>query len=66
MRLFLHALFKFKTQRKWLEEHPEIMGLLEWEQVPHRTTFSRRYKAIYPVLQAFILFVVGQSHTKFN
>jgi hypothetical protein len=58
--LHFRRIFKFKTQRKWLEEHPEIMGLLEWEQVPHRTTFSRRYKALYPVLQAFILFV-GQE-----
>lgn len=58
--LQFRRIFKFKAQRTWLEEHPEVVELLNWEQVPHRTTFSRRYKSLYATLQAFILFV-GQE-----
>lgn len=55
--LHFRRIFKFKAQRAWLVEHPKIVKQLKWEEVPHRTTFSRRYKALYPTLQAFILFV---------
>lgn len=58
--LQFRRIFKFQAQRKWLEEHPEVVELLKWEQVPHRTTFSRRYKSLYATLQDFILFV-GQE-----
>src|SRR3970282_1287608 len=30
---------------------------LGFEQIPVRTTLSRRYKTLYPILQAFIAFV---------
>lgn len=50
----------FKTQKRWLDTHPEIIHILEWERVPHRTTFSRRYKNLYDVLQSFSQFV-GQD-----
>jgi hypothetical protein len=50
-------IFKFKAQKRWLEEHPEMLSLLKWPCVPNRTTFSRRYKALGPVLEAFVLFV---------
>ena len=49
--------YQFKGQRAWLEQHPEILALLGWEQVPHRTTFSRRYKALACVLQAFVAYL---------
>lgn len=58
--LHFRRIFKFKAQKRWLDEHPEILSLLKWECVPHRTTFSRRYKALYPVLASFIAFV-GQA-----
>lgn len=58
--LQFRRIFKFKAQRVWLEEHPEIVEMLHWEQIPHRTTFSRRYKSLYATLQAFILFI-GQE-----
>lgn len=50
-------IFKFKAQRRWLEEHPEMLALLQWPRVPHRTTFSRRYKALGSVIEAFVVFV---------
>ena len=54
-------IYKFKAQKRWLEEHLEMLDLLQWKQIPHRTTFSRRYKALAPVLDRFILFV-GESN----
>jgi hypothetical protein len=59
MLQFRH-IFKFKAQKRWLNEHPEMLHLLKWERVPHRTTFSRRYKALYATLQSFIAFI-GQE-----
>ncbi len=53
-------IFKFKAQKRWLDEHPEMLCLLKWERVPHRTTFSRRYQALYATLQSFIAFI-GQE-----
>lgn len=55
--LQLRRIFKFKAQKRWLEEHPEMLKLMKWDQVPDRTTFSRRYKALSPVLEVFITFV---------
>lgn len=56
--LFQHRrIFQFKAQRRWLEEHPEMGKRLGWTSIPHRVTLSRRYKALYPVLQAFVPFV---------
>lgn len=48
---------KFKAQRRWLEEHPELGKRLGWTRIPHRVTLSRRYKELYPVLQAFVQFI---------
>ncbi len=53
-------IFKFKAQKEWLDRHPEMLALLKWESVPHRTTFSRRYKALSTVLPSFIDFI-GQE-----
>ncbi len=39
--LQFRGIFKFKAQRRWLAEHPEMLKLLKWKTVPHRTTFSR-------------------------
>jgi hypothetical protein len=50
-------IFKFKAQWRWLKAHPAERGQLGFESVPDRTTLSRRYKALYPILQDFIAFV---------
>jgi len=54
-------IYQFKSQRKWLEHHQEEMGILKWETIPHRTTLSRRYKALYDVLQGFSAFLGRDS-----
>lgn len=53
----LRRIYKFKAQRRWLEEHPEMLERLGWTSIPHRVTLSRRSKELYPVLQAFVQFV---------
>lgn len=58
--LQFRRVYEFKAQKRWLEEHPEMLALLKWERIPHRTTFSRRYKALYATLQSFIAFI-GQE-----
>lgn|GEM_PF-3306428 len=50
----------FKAQRRWLEKHPAMLEMFGWTTTPARTTISRRYKALYTVLQEFILFI-GQD-----
>lgn len=53
-------IYKFKTQWRWLQQHPEDLSVLEWESIPDRSTISRRYKALYAVVQAFSTFL-GQD-----
>jgi hypothetical protein len=53
-------IWRFKAQHRWLTQHPQLLRWLGWEQVPHRTTLSRRYKALYEVVQAFVQFI-GQD-----
>lgn len=60
MWMQIRRIFKFKSQWRWLKAHPEALPVLAWEGVPHRTTLSRRYKRLYPLLQEFVLFV-GQD-----
>jgi hypothetical protein len=50
----------FKAQHRWLVAHPTACRQLGWDTIPDRTTLSRRYKALYAVLQAFVSFV-GQD-----
>lgn len=52
--------YKFKAQWRWLEQHPESLQVLNWQSIPHRSTLSRRYKALYSVIQAFSAFL-GQN-----
>jgi hypothetical protein len=49
--------FRFKAQHRWLQHHPELRQHLGLHEVPNRTTLSRRYKDLYPVLQDFIAFL---------
>ncbi len=50
-------IFRFKAQHRWLKQHPEMHTILRLGTVPHRSTLSRRYKALYEVVQQFIAFV---------
>ena len=50
-------IFRFKAQRRWLKLHPERRQVLGLDEVPHRTTLSRRYKALYDVVRDVIAFV---------
>jgi len=47
----------FKAQHRWLLQHLHEAIPLGFEQIPHRITLSRRYKTLYPTVQAFIAFV---------
>jgi len=53
-------IYEFKAQWRWLKQHPDALSVLQWDGVPHRTTLSRRYKALYVVIQDFIAFL-GQD-----
>jgi hypothetical protein len=50
-------IFRFKAQHRWLQHHPEMRQHIGLSEVPNRTTLSRRYKDLYPVLQDFIAFL---------
>ena len=53
----IRGITAFKAQHRWLHHHfPEAFAL-GFEKIPHRTTLSRRFKALYPVLEAFISFL---------
>lgn len=58
--LQFRRIWRFKAQHRWLTQHPQLLRWLGWEQVPHRTTLSRRYKQLYEVVQAFVQFI-GQD-----
>jgi hypothetical protein len=53
-------IYQFKPQWRWLTKHREALLDLKWEAIPHRVTLSRRYKALYSVIQELIAFV-GES-----
>ena len=53
----LRRLTRFKAQRRWLLTHPDWGQVIGFDRVPHRTTLSRRYKQLYPILQDFIAFL---------
>jgi hypothetical protein len=50
-------LFRFKAQHRWLQHHPDLRQDLGLAEVPNRTTLSRRYKGLSPILQDFIAFL---------
>lgn len=53
-------IYEFKPQWRWLKNHPEALVVLNWDKVPHRSTLSRRYKALYAVIQELTAFL-GQD-----
>ena len=48
---------EFSAQHRWLEQHPKHRKRLLFKRLPHRSTITRRYKALYNTLQDFIAFV---------
>ncbi len=48
---------QFKTQHRWLLQHATERQLIGLTNVPNRTTLSRRFKALYPVIQDFVAFL---------
>ena len=50
-------IFRFKAQHRWLQHHSDLRQHMGLPEVPNRTTLSRRYKDLYPVLQDFIAFL---------
>ena len=54
-------IYGFKTQWKWLKQHPEALAVLEWNQVPHRTSLSRRYKRLYGVVDELVVYLGQES-----
>jgi hypothetical protein len=61
--LQLHRIYKFKAQRRWLEAHPALRAQLGLPALPHRTTLSRRYKALYSTIEEFVPFVSQYAAT---
>jgi len=55
--MMIRRISTFKAQQRWLNHHPNEMRLLGFETVPDRTTLSRRYRRLYPTLQAFIAYL---------
>jgi Transposase DDE domain len=55
--MHFRQIFHFKTQHRWLTQHLAYRQVLGLTTVPHRTTLSRRYKALYPILQDFVAFL---------
>jgi len=55
--MHFRQIFHFKTQHRWLTQHLDYRQVLGLATVPHRTPLSRRYKALYPILQDFVAFL---------
>ena len=55
--MLMRGITAFKAQHRWLEQHSSEAFSLGFEKTPHRTTLSRRFKGLYPVLQAFSTFL---------
>ena len=53
----MHHITEFSAQHRWLQQHCEHRKYLNFKRLPHRSTVSRRYKALYDTLQDFIAFV---------
>lgn len=54
-------IYEFKAQWRWLKQHEESLRVLNWQQVPDRTTLSRRYKKLYAVLEMFVVYLAQTS-----
>jgi hypothetical protein len=61
--MIVRRITAFKAQHRWLMHHLHEALPLGFEQIPHRITLSRRYKTLYPTVQAFIAFVGRWAET---
>lgn len=67
--MHFRRIFRFKTQRRWLDNHLKLAEEIGFKSMPHRTTLSRRYKKLYEAVQAFIAFLgqwAGELDEAFN
>lgn len=55
--MLVRRIHAFKTQHRWLVQHSDLAKQIGFERIPVRTTLSRRFKQLYPTLQAFIAFL---------
>jgi len=55
--MMIRRITAFKAQHRWLKHHQDEVGQLGFEQIPDRTTLARRFKCLYPTLQAFIAYL---------
>jgi hypothetical protein len=55
--MMIRRITAFKAQQRWLKHHTDEWRALGFERVPDRTTLSRRYRQLYPTLQAFIVYL---------
>lgn len=55
--MMIRRITAFKAQHRWLNRHPLEAQQLGIENVPHRTTLSRRFKQLYETIQLFTIFV---------
>lgn len=55
--MHLRGICAFKTQRRGLEQHPAESQLLGFcgQQLPHRSTLSRRFRALAPALEHLVM-----------
>jgi len=56
MLMQYRRIFDSKSQWHWLHQHADVVEMLGWQQIPHRTTIRRRYECMYTVVQEFVLF----------
>jgi hypothetical protein len=58
VKVFVYGLIKgireFKTLHDHVEAKREVQGWLGWQKVPHRTTLSRRFKALPEQMRSLI------------
>lgn len=55
--MIIRRIVRFKAQHRWLGSHPREALELGFEQVPHRSTMSRRFKDLDVTVRAFIVYV---------
>lgn len=53
--------FAFKAMHRWLLNHKEESSKLGFTTIPKRATLSRRYKALYNVIQRLVPFICQWS-----
>ena len=62
MLIQYRRIYASKSQWRWLHEHPEVVVMLGWKQIPHCTTIGRCDKRLYDLLQLFALYI-GQNRS---